>query len=279
MRGILFENVKLMMIKGSNQIGHGIRHALNPKCIGREILFFEELDSTNSKAKELAIEGAVEGTCIISSRQYNGKGRFGRTWCSPRSGVWLSVILSPDIEPERAPLVTILAGIAVARTIREVCELEAKIKWPNDILIHEKKVCGILTEVICIGDDVKHMILGIGVNANFNINELPKDVRNSATTLKNELGHDVSNEEFITKLLQNLDKCYEQFKNRRFRELVEEWKKLSATLGREVKITDGKEAIQGLALEIDEFGALIVEGGNGRPQRIITGDCIHISRP
>lgn len=267
-----------MMGKGSIQIDHAKRDKLNSKSIGREIHYFEKLDSTNSKAKELAIKGAVEGTCIIASSQHDGKGRYGRTWSSPKSGIWLSVILSPDIEPERAPLLTILAGIAVARTIRELCDLEATIKWPNDVLIDQKKVCGILTEAICIGDEVRHMILGIGINANFDISELPEDVQNSATTLKNELGHVVSNDEFISNLLQNLDKCYKKLKQRKFRELLEEWRRLSTTLGREVKIRDGEEEIQGLALEIDEFGALIVRDRNGKSQRIINGDCIHISR-
>jgi BirA family biotin operon repressor/biotin-[acetyl-CoA-carboxylase] ligase len=166
-----------------------VQRNLNTDFIGKQMYYFDEIDSTNRKARELA-PGCPDGTLIIAERQSEGRGRMGKEWYSPPGGIWLSIILKPDISPEHIYRLTLVAGVAVAETLAGI-GVVAQIKWPNDILIHEKKVCGILTEVDAEMDAVNFVIVGIGINANIELDMLPPLLGINSISLKNEVNSDI----------------------------------------------------------------------------------------
>lgn len=237
------------------------------RIIGRNIEYFTEVDSTNDVAKKLAKDGACEGTVVIADVQRRGRGRFGRSWSSPSGGIWLSVILRPEIGSERAPisLLPLIAGSAVANTLNGLYGLNAHVKWPNDVLIGEKKVSGILTEI-----DANEIVVGIGINANIDRNTLPVEVRKTATTLKTELKKEVSKTALINRLFSELDDMYNRF--REGNAIIN-----CSTIKKRVKVVTKERELIGIAKEIDETGALILHTEDGSVERIISGDCIHLS--
>ena len=171
-----------------------IMSQLETDFIGREIHHFEKLSSTNTTAKQQARKGAKEGTAIIAETQTRGKGRLNRPWVSPKGGIWLSIILKPEIAVEDITKITLITSVAVAKTLREMFDLKAEIKWPNDVLIDSRKVCGILSEAVLKGKTVDFIIVGIGVNANFTRKALPRELQTTATTLKEVLKKDIDRE-------------------------------------------------------------------------------------
>lgn len=255
-----------------------IKAKLSTKMIGKTIYNHDIVDSTNDIANGLAKEGIKEGTVVVAEVQNYGKGRLDREWFSPKGGLWLSIILRPDIEPSEAIKLTLMAGVAVARTLRSLYNLDAKIKWPNDVLIEDKKVCGILTEVRSYENRIDYIILGIGINANFDLGDLPKEIRNLSTTLRGEIGKELELEKLLLALLMEIDKYYEILKTGDTNRILSEWKELSATLGRGVKISTLKETIEGIALDVDDIGALIVKTNDNIEKKFLTGDCVHVSR-
>lgn len=250
---------------------------LSAKTIGKTILSYDVVDSTNAIARKLADEGAEEGTVVLAVRQRTGRGRLNREWHSPKGGLWLSVILKPEMKPSEAVMVTLMAGIAVAKTLATY-NLNTSIKWPNDVLIRGKKVCGILTEMRGEESKINYLILGLGINVNFDLEELPEPVRDLAITLRHEIEKDLDMQELLSCLLKELDKCYELLKSGSSNTILNTWKDLSETLGRNVKITTQKESIEGIALDVDEIGALIVKTKEGRIHKFVAGDCMHITR-
>lgn len=245
---------------------------LETEFIGREIHNFEKLSSTNTTAKEQAEKGAKEGTTIIAETQTSGKGRLDRRWVSPRGGVWLSIILRPRIAPEDALKITLTTAVAVARILRRLYNVAAEIKWPNDILIDNKKICGILTEAKLKGKTIKFIVVGIGINANFFAQVLPKDLRATATTLKEVLGKNVDREKLVAALLKEFEDCYKLFVERKFEKLLSEWRSMTGFLGKEVEITSFEEKVRGVAVGIDENGALIIELKNDERRKVLSGD-------
>lgn len=252
-----------------------IKENLQTITIGSEIHYFDEVESTNDIAKSLAEKGAKDGEVVIAERQRKGKGRLGRVWHSPPGGIWLSIILKPEITPSDAPKITLLAGVAVARTINEMCYLNVKLKWPNDILFNEKKAGGILTEMHAEVGKVNYVIVGIGINANLDIVSFQGELQTTATTLKHELKKDIDRNKFVQRLLMEFENEYSSFLNDNFASTVKKWKTLSGTLGRKVRITTAAEIIQGIALDIDKDGALLVK--NNGIKRVLAGECVHLS--
>lgn len=259
-------------------VTHEIVANLKTKIIGRVIQSYDIVDSTNIIASELATRGAEEGTVVLAKMQKEGKGRLDREWFSPKGGLWFSIILRPDIKPSEATKLTLMAGVAVARTLRSLHNLDAKIKWPNDVLIEDKKVCGILTEVRSFENKIEYVILGIGINASFDLEDLPKEISDISTTLKHELGRDTALDELLMALLTQFDKCYEILRGGKSNRILKSWRELSATLGRGVKISTLKETIEGIALDVDDIGALIVKTNDDKEQKFLTGDCVHVSK-
>jgi len=235
-----------------------------------KVYYFLELSSTMDKARELARRGAEEGTIIIAEKQEHGRGRLNREWLSAQGGIYFTLILRPRISPSYAPRITLMASIAVANTIRELFGLDAEVKWPNDVLLKGKKVCGILAEMDAEMDIVNFVNLGMGINANNSIHPFEK----TATSLKQSLGKEISRKDVFNSVLAEIDKRQDLLTKE---DLIEEWKRLAATLDKDVSITSPGEKIVGRVVDIDSNGALIIEERDGSRRTIIAGDCMHLT--
>jgi BirA family biotin operon repressor/biotin-[acetyl-CoA-carboxylase] ligase len=243
--------------------------------LGYDINYFLEIGSTNVKAQELAREGCPHGTIVLSEVQKTGKGRLSRQWLSPNGGLWMSIVLRPKISPAQAPFVTLLAGCALASAIQDM-DVKARIKWPNDILIGGKKVCGILTEMDAEMQMVNHIIIGIGMNVNNPLSKFPNGLRDTVTTLKEETGKKVDRPKLLLGILGSLKTNLELMETSQGRKKVlERWRKLSDTLGRHVRVEMVDGSVEGTAKDVDEEGALLVETGKG-VERVLSGDCVHL---
>jgi BirA family biotin operon repressor/biotin-[acetyl-CoA-carboxylase] ligase len=261
---------------GENELDiTNIKESLDTKILGKTMYGFLEVDSTNDVARKYANEGAEDGTVIIAETQRLGKGRLKRAWISPKGGLWISVVLRPDIPPQKATLVTLMVANAVAETLSEY-GLEARIKWPNDVLIDGKKVCGILTEAKTKENTIEYLILGIGINVNFELNELPEDIRGISTTIKHELKKNISLDELLHRLLVHMDMYYKTLLASEFNKIIQNWKEKSDTLGRHVKIETQNESIKGIAQDIDDSGALILKTDDGDIKKLFAGDCVYL---
>ena len=251
-----------------------IREGLQRDFIGQEIHHFAEVTSTNDVAKELAAKGAKEGTVVISETQTLGRGRLGREWVSPEGGIWFSTILRPEVAPKDASKLTFVAVVAVAKVIREMFDLDVKVKWPNDVLIGRKKVCGILTETNTKGDAVNFVVVGVGINANVSRDSFPESFRDSLTSLKEELTEGIEREEFLCALLQELERYYTLFIRRRFDLILKDWRNLAGFLGQHVEVISFDEKIRGQAVDVDPDGALMIKLRNGTIKKVMSGDVI-----
>ncbi|MFZ3123358.1 MAG: biotin--[acetyl-CoA-carboxylase] ligase [Thermodesulfovibrionales bacterium] len=258
---------------------------------GKEIIFHESIDSTNTLAMELAEKGVPHGTVIIADRQFKGKGRLGRTWFSPPKGnIYMSVIVRPEIEPKDATLLTIMSAISCARAVRNLTGIEVKIKWPNDLMVSERKLGGILTEMKSDQDRIVFAVIGIGINVNASIDAFPSDVRAVAASVIEELrrkettplcpplarggwgGEKISRTLIIAAILNELERWFKVLIKGGRIQLINEWKKLSSTLGRKVKVVSGRDAISGIAEDIDDEGMLILRLPSGGLKKISAGD-------
>lgn len=255
-----------------------IRWRLKTKIIGREILSYRKVDSTNTIAYELAEKGLKEGAIIVADEQARGRGRQGRFWQSPpNTGIYMSCILRPQMTPNEIPKITLVAAVALARAVREFTGLAAMIKWPNDILIGGKKACGILTEMKAEQDSIDFIILGIGIN----VNTQPKDLPKSGTSLKSELRHfgrteGLSRIDLVKKIIEMIEEYYIILKKRGSCPIIEEWKSLSAMLGSRVKVTLAGRAFEALAHDIDPDGALVVRLDSGVLEKVSSGDVVMV---
>jgi len=246
---------------------------LRTKHLGRSILFSREVGSTNEWAKELAMYGAQEGTVVIAETQTRGRGRLGREWISPNGGLWFSLILRPKLRPAEATKLTFVAGLAVAKVLHEMFGLIVETKWPNDVLVNRKKICGILTEMNTTGETVNFVVVGVGVNANFDVEKIfPEELTRVTTSLENELRRKVRLEKLFTGLLETIEKLYELYTRKGFNPILEEWKGCAGFLGRRVKVTSPTEKLSGLALNVDHDGALVIRLKDERIRRVFVGD-------
>jgi BirA family biotin operon repressor/biotin-[acetyl-CoA-carboxylase] ligase len=248
-----------------------IKQGLKTTAIGKKIHFVPEVASTNTLAMGLAAEGAPEGTVVIAEVQTQGRGRVGRKWISPKGNLYLSVILRPNIPIHKAPLITLTGAVAVASAIRKVCGLEAGIKWPNDILLSGKKVSGLLTEMSAEQDRIRHIVLGIGVDVNMEMDELPPEVRSLTTTLASEAGSKINRNGLLQQILRDLERWYHTFiKNDA--DVLEEWKALNLTVGNRITVSGAGESLNGLAQGVDRDGRLIVRLDDGTIRTVAAGD-------
>jgi BirA family biotin operon repressor/biotin-[acetyl-CoA-carboxylase] ligase len=243
------------------------------RVIGRDIRVFEQTTSTNDIAARLARDGIKEGVVVFAESQTHGRGRLGRQWVSPaRKGLWLSILLRPNLPPQAATRVTVAAATALARAISGQTGLAPEIKWPNDILIDGKKVVGILTEMTAELDHINEVILGIGVDVNLSAAELPPDLRKTATSLKIESGQAVDRAGLAVAILRELDRDYGRVVRGQFEAVSAEWQQCCTTLGQEVSIRIGERVIRGRAEALDAEGALLLRTEHGRLERIVGGD-------
>jgi BirA family biotin operon repressor/biotin-[acetyl-CoA-carboxylase] ligase len=254
-----------------------IQNHLNTQLIGNSILWEYEVHSTNDMALELASKGASEGTVVLAESQTRGRGRMGRSWYSPPGeGIYLSVILKPPLSPQKAYQITFMAAVAAAETLRHLFNLEVQIKWPNDLMIRNKKLGGILTELKAGPDRIHWVVIGIGINVN--IVQFPPELQDQVTSLRLEVGHPIQRISLIQSLLRNLEKWYFRILEGDFPKLFETWCSLSCTLGNQVEIKIGEEIIRGLATRVAWDGTLYVREDSGQERPIVTGDVALIAQ-
>ncbi len=250
-----------------------INTGLQTRIFGARILYRAETETTQELAKELAELGADEGSIAICDEQSGGRGRRGRSFVSPpHVGIYFSIILRPQFKPSAVMQIPLLTGVAVSQAIAGVTALHPRIKWPNDILINGKKVCGILAEMKAGSDIVDYVILGIGVNVNTPGEVFPEDVALIATSLAAESGKPVSRIKLVQGILENLEIFYYEFLTKGFAPIREKWKKWDNTLGSRVEISGNNEIIRGQAMDMDEEGFLLVKTDSGEIKRIVGGD-------
>ncbi len=244
--------------------------------IGRQIFIYDTVSSTNTVALKLA-ENTSEGTVVLADFQEKGRGRLGRNWVSPPGvNLSMSVILKPEVEPKDITLITIMSAVACADALRRTTGLKIAIKWPNDLIIHGRKLGGILTEIRTGSTGTLFAVVGIGINLNTDLHEFPQDIRDIATSIKNETGKMFSREEITAEILNEMDRWYIVLKQMDRKRLLGKWKELSSTLGKQVMVSTVNETLTGLAEAIDDEGMLILRLFSGQTKRISSGDLVEL---
>lgn len=249
-----------------------IESLMGTQWAGRQIAYFPVLDSTNIQAKRMADEGYVHGTLIVADCQNAGKGRRGKNWSSPSgTGIWMSLLLKPEMEPNKAPMLTLVMAYSVACAIREKAKLDVKIKWPNDLIIDKKKICGILTEMNAEVDYVHHVVIGVGINVN--TEEFPEELEDLATSLRLEKGGLIRRAELIASIMEQFEVYYEQFiKTGNIAFLQTNYNQLLVNQDREVRVLGVHHSYEGIALGINETGELLVRTQDGTIQNVFAGE-------
>lgn len=267
-RGYRLKDIPDLLI--SSEIGQG----LNTKAFGKkQIACFGETDSTNARAKELAIQAAPEGTVVMANSQLSGRGRRGRSWFSPPlTGIYMSLVLRPHISPSEAQKLTLITAVGLAEAIETIAGLKTEIKWPNDIMIKGRKVAGILTEISTEMDFVHYIVIGIGVNVNTRSESFPEDIKERATSLYIESGRQYSRVALIRIILERFEDIYNTFKIGGFKRTLKEWMKRADIVGRTVEVNAMNTVYKGEVTSIDQDGGLIVRDKRGNYHRIISGD-------
>lgn len=263
-----------LLVEHSNKLSENeIYLGLETEKIGRTIHFYETVTSTQKLAKEFALNGAEHGTLIVSDEQTDGRGRLVRKWYSPKgTGLWMSLIVRPDLPISKTPQLTLLTAVAVVNAIKETANLKPSIKWPNDILINGRKVCGILTELQAEENHVQSVIIGIGINVNQLITDFPEELQTIATSLKIESNKTIDR----TKLLQNI--CYEFEKQLKlylsegFQPIKTLWESSSNSIGRKITARTANGIFNGYALGINDDGVLLLKQDIGEIVEIYSAD-------
>jgi BirA family biotin operon repressor/biotin-[acetyl-CoA-carboxylase] ligase len=261
--------------KSNRLLPYEVHKRLRTSFIGKKMRYYENTPSTIWVGKQLASEGDAEqihGMVIIAEEQTGGIGRLGRSWVSPAGGVWITIVLKPDIPIDRVFMVTMAGSVAVARAIRKEFDLGALIKWPNDIYIGDNKVAGLILELFAEADQIHYCLLSIGVDVNIAPGDL-EGVKSAVTSISAEMGHDVDRASFLARLLKEFESRYLLLEAGEYEAVTREWKTLSCTLERRVKINTMKATFEGEAIDIDEYGALLIRKDNGKIERVIGGDC------
>lgn len=250
-----------------------IRDGLSNRFLGRKIYYFDTVSTTNDKAKELARQGDGEGTLIVAEEQTGGKGRLGRKWFAPKyKGIWFSLILCPPVLPPEANQVTMLAAVAVASAIKKETGIEAGIKWPNDLLVGSKKICGILTELSAEMERINYLVAGIGINVNQDETDFPEELRESAASLKNEFKRKIDRVRLIQTTLAEFEGWYGTWLEQGFAPVLARWKEMSVSLNCPVRISTPNNSWDGWAEDIDGDGALLLRLPGGDLKRVISGE-------
>lgn len=243
--------------------------ALTTRSLGHgENRCLAEVDSTNTEAKRMAIAGAPHGSLCVSELQTAGKGRLGRVWSAPSGkGLWVSVLLRPNLKPEQAPLITLCVAMAMARAVEETAGLDARIKWPNDLVYAGRKLCGILLEISADPDSIEYVVAGAGVNVR--TGAYPPDIAHKAAALE-EFGPPPLRRTLLVHYLAALEEVLDRLEREGFQGIAEEYQARSCTLGQQVQVSGAVE-LTGVARAIDETGALLVEA-DGTLHRVLSGD-------
>lgn len=241
---------------------------MKEKIIGSKIIHLEKISSTNPYAKQILKDQVSEGTVILADIQTQGRGRKDRSWSSPKGGLWFSVILYPDISPEQGMLLTMVTSVSVVQAIEEVVGIKPVIKWPNDLMVGSKKLCGILTEIDSKANRINYAIVGIGINAN---NDIDEDLKDIAISLKQITNSKISKEKLLQVILKYLNNNYNKFNNKDFDFIRNQWLKYAKIIGKKIRVTDDERIVKGTVSDIDQNGCLILNTTKGKV-RIVSGD-------
>ncbi len=251
-----------------------LEKARRGKGIGREIIYLAETVSTNREAWDRALQGAGEGLVVLADSQSQGRGRMGRSWSSPPGkNLYFSIVLRPALSPQQTPQITLLAGISCAQALIRVAGMDARIKWPNDIFIRGKKTCGILAEMEGGPSRAHFVVLGIGVNVNWAAEDMPSELRETATSLLAETGREFDRAAIAATILDELERGYALFLREGFSpRMREEWNRLSWVNGKRGTLSFGEQRISGQILGLDTDGALLLIDPEGKTRRFLAGD-------
>ena len=266
-RGYRLKDAPDLLLPSEIQIG------LNTQVVGVEMHYRPSVDSTNRVAKALAYHGANDGTIVVAEEQTGGKGRLERKFFSPRGkGIWFSVILRPKILPKDASKCTLMAAVAVAQVMNRF-NLKPEIKWPNDIMFDGRKIVGILTEMTGEIGRIGYIVIGVGINVNISRDEFPEEIRDVAASLSEMTGEEMSRVPIFRAVLEEFDKLYREVNDNGFDEILKLWRKYNVTLGKKVRVISAGngDSFEGIAVDLNEDGALVVETANGR-QAVYAGD-------
>ncbi len=240
------------------------------------IVCMNQTESTNVLARVMVEGGLGEGLIAVADLQTQGRGRHDRKWHSPLGGLYFSIVLRPRIADETAPLLGFLTACAIATEIREVIGLEVSLKWPNDILVGDRKLGGILSETISTNGNLL-AVIGIGINQNMKREDLPAELQDNTTTILSEIGRETSRENLISAIISGIDSRLGRVESdSSFSSILDEWVGHCSTIGRSVCVRDGSEIIEGLAIGIGPDGSLEVEDSDGQLKRILIGDIFHL---
>lgn len=254
-------------------IAREIQFGLKTKVLGHKIISFDSVASTMDEAFRLGMDHAPEGTVVCAETQSKGRGRLGRGWVSPKGkGIYCSIILRPPFAPDQMAQLTLMSAVAVTEAIEEATGVKAGIKWPNDLLVGSKKLAGILTELRAEMDQVKFVVIGIGINANALVKELVPE----ATSLKIESGMTINRVALLQEMLRSLEKWYGKLKQGHFDVVIAHWKKYSSTLSKRVRVTDPGGIVEGIAVDLDKDGGLLIKLDSGRIIKKMAGDVLQL---
>jgi BirA family biotin operon repressor/biotin-[acetyl-CoA-carboxylase] ligase len=249
-----------------------IAHGLNTRFIAKKIHYFDYLASTMDMAMQLGMQAAPNGTLVLAESQTKGRGRLGRGWFSPKyKGIYLSLILRPKISPSASPILTLLSAVSICETIKKIVGLDAQIKWPNDVLICNKKVAGILTEMNAEVDKINFVVIGIGLN----VNNDKKSLIAQSTSLKEQAAQPISRVLLLQEFLRRIEQYYCIWEDKGVQPIIDKWRNFSLTLGRRVKVYCQNKHIEGQAVDIDTDGALLIRKDSGLMQKVFSGDVMH----
>jgi BirA family biotin operon repressor/biotin-[acetyl-CoA-carboxylase] ligase len=235
------------------------------------IIYHAELNSTMDAAKQLARNGCPDFTTVIAGRQTSGRGRLNRQWHSDKGGLYFTVVLRPDLPPVLSFRVSFLASLTLAGTLNEMFGIDVRVKWPNDLLVDERKICGMLSELEAEADRLAFINVGIGIN----VNNDPSGIEPAATSLKAILGRRVSIKDIVARYL---DAFEQRMQKTAYDRVIEEWKAVTVTLNREVRVVTTRDVFIGKAVDVDDNGALVLKCADGSVQKVLYGDCFHQSR-
>jgi BirA family biotin operon repressor/biotin-[acetyl-CoA-carboxylase] ligase len=253
---------------------HTILSHLNTRVIGRKIKYFPTVPSTSWYARELVEQsnGSLHGTMVIAREQTGGMGRLGRMWSSPKGGIWATLILKSSLPVDKMFLLTLVGSVAIAKAIRKKYQIGGLIRWPNDIMIADKKVAGLLLEANLQGKESGYCLLGFGIDVNVPIEDIDLQVRDRVTTISDELGYTVDPAKLLAASLKDFETRFDQIEEGESDSVLREWKAMSATLGRKVRVNTLLSSFEGEAIDIDKDGTLLVRRDNGVIENVIAGD-------
>jgi len=246
---------------------------METEWLGRRIQVFDEIPSTNDLAKKLAAEGTAEGTVVIADKQTQGRGRMGRAWSSPAGqGLWFSVVLRPPLQPYQASELVFVAAVGVCQALRDLTGLDILIKWPNDLLLDGKKVCGILAEMSAEIDLLNYVVIGIGINVNQREEDFPAELAMTATSLRLASEEYFRRSELLPAILLQLERAYIGYLQKGFAYILDLWKTMNCTLGREVKVISHGTEYYGKAEDLAQDGSLLVRKADQQLEKVMVGD-------